>query len=237
MIGLGIGIPFSFIRHVESGGFDPRVIASITGLWEDAYGGSPWLGEVGGRDLADAGAPAVGAALNGLATSDYDGSGLTSLSAAVNASVLFNASAGGFWVLFQADVADAPAALPLDRAVMSMKSFGYIGAGINSDGFRPWINDGGYKGVTVATGTPTGAWLLGQAKWNGTNLYARLGRGSWDSVACGPIGYLDSAINLGGWFASFNGRIANFATMNGFEDDSVFDNVCDYVEDRYALSL
>ncbi len=243
MIGLGLGLGIGG-RYGGSTPevFDPATL-SLTGWWRASYGGSPWAGVAsagasGSRTLAEAGTPpAVGAALNSLDTADFDGSD-DCLKTAAAASSYVTDSAGSYWILFNADAAAAAEATPVgDASVLGLQASGFMGCAINSTGFRPWIHDGAYKSVTIATGSPTGAWILGQAKWNGTTLYGRINGGSWSSTAAGAVGDLSAVLKMGGHFTPFNGLVAEMGITDSALSDDDFDDIVSYIESRYGLTF
>lgn len=245
-IGFGLSAGGRAAKKKSSGAaaaFDPANL-SLTGWWRASYGGSPWsptasAGSSGSNgNLAEAtNPPAVGTAQNGLTPADFDGTNDV-LTNATAFSTLFTASAGSIIVLFLADVAVAAGLVYDDPGLFVDGSNGFLSANYSDSGFRAYVDDGATKSVSVAAST--GAYHVGQMKWNGTNLSARVDSGSWSSTACGNASNLAGTVKVGPNYAGvqfFNGRILELMCAASALADATFTDIVGYINSRYALSL
>lgn len=241
--GIGTSICLGRVATAAAPSFDPATL-SLTGWWRTDYAASPWTstasaGASSGRTASEAtNPPSVGAAINGYNPADFDGTN-DKLSTTVLESDLFTASAGSFAILYYADTTDAANGTPTDDEALFAGAGGYVMATVNNTGARVVLYDTGNKSIQLAGGG-AGAWHLLQAKWDGTNLKARLDSGAWTSLACGNMGDLTSTLNIGcnhNATAFFDGRIAEIITAASTLSDATFDDLVAYMNDRYGRSL
>lgn len=227
-------------------GFDPGSLAP-TGWWRASFASSPWAGVAssgssGGRDLTEAtNPPTVGAALNSLNPADFDGVNDKLVSAVNWATYLPSAGASGV-VLFNSDsaVADGTTSY-LNPGLVTEATQGY-GAAFADNGFQY----GGYTGswVRSTVSCSAGAWHLGRFKHDATGFYAGADSGAWGApggvaapaYGLAPPGVLRLGVNYNAskWF---DGRIAEVILYDSVLSDANFDNIRDYINSRYALSL
>ncbi len=228
----------------EDNAFDPAVLA-LSGWWRADYAGAPWTGTAsagasGSRSLVTAGNdPAVGSAVGGLDPADFDGSN-DLLASTVQTSDLFSAGAGSFWCLFYADTAPAPGGADYDNGnFLTNDTTAEIDIGFTSAGFSANVYGGAHTRIDVACST--GAWHLGQVRWDGANLEVRVDGGSWSSVAFGGwVPVVPEIIKVGRGYSGapwFDGRIAEMATAASALSTGDFDNVRAYCADRYGVSV
>ncbi|MBS2016462.1 MAG: hypothetical protein JST00_26490 [Deltaproteobacteria bacterium] len=243
----------SFRIHVMaqrglSGGFDPSSLA-LTGWWRASYGGAPWSGTAsagasGARSLTTAGSdPATGAALNGLAGADFDGTA-NLLTTGLAGSALFAPSALSFWALVDADTVPADPGAGLrwqGSGLIGDSGATYLQVALTAAGATLGVtSSGAYDEVTTACST--GAPHLVQARFDGTSLSVRVDAGAWQSVPAtnGPgatIDDLSNVIRVGLQIGYFDGRMWELGLADSVMSDSAFEQVRSYVNARYALSL
>lgn len=236
---------FMMANKGSTNGFDPASL-QLSGWWRADYVGSPWAasasaGASSGRDLAElTSPPSSGPLQGGYSPPDFDGT--SSILRSLIANNVFFAGSGSLFCLFYADV--APAGSGNDYADGSFftdpanaeTTFGFTTSGIVGCVLDNTVN---YQRISVACGT--GAYHLAQFKFDGTSLKARVDRGSWSSVACGPYTPTNpSPIQVGasyGVAVRFDGKMLELGTAAVALTDPDFDNLVSYVNGRYGLSL
>lgn len=221
---------------------NPATLA-LTGWWRD-FAVVPWLGTAsagtsgsGLNDLVTAGAgldPAVGIALNGHGTADFDG-----LNDQLNAEGTFDtysaAQAFSIWALVNIDVLDG---------------FGEIIFGVLGTP-RFWLysaTDVGFSALGAnarRAGLSTGAWMLFTARYDGAVIQVGI------NEAPGAAGGLSSVANPGNLPLTgavavgpdpsatkfFNGRIAEIGVTDTVLSDATFAQIKSYINTRYGLAL
>ncbi len=242
------GFSFGVGGRVGKATFDPATL-SLSGWWRGSFSASPWAGVAsagssGGRDLSEGtNPPASGTAVNGFNPADFDGTN-DRLTSALTLGDFFSASAWSVAVLFNADTAgtDNGATNIWKNPPFFIDTNEWMIVGFSAGGFQAaHYNSGGNFGeLSIACGT--GGWHLGQAKFGGGVLKARIDSGSWSSSA-GGIGNLGSTagtIRAGeNPFSSarYDGKILDMMTANTELSDAAFDNILSYARARYGLSL
>lgn len=238
---------FAMANKGSGGAFNVASLA-LTGWWRASYAGSPWVGTAsngtsGSHDLTEAtNPPAVGTAVNGLAPADFDGTN-DQLSNASPITDFVSASAGSIACLFYADAAfaDGGSTAYYNMPGLFMNSVnGYLALTFSTSGVRL----GSYDTVSalfdsVAAACGTGAWHLGQGRWDSTTLEVRVDGGAWQTMAKGVTLNTDG-ISVGTSFSAanfFDGKILELMSAQSRWSDSDFDNIKSYVNARYALSL
>ncbi len=218
----------------------------LTGWWRASYAGSPWEGNPSaggsdGRSLAEStNAPTVGSAVNGLTPAAFNGVD-TILNSDAYVETLLPATECSGAVLFYANSAAAPAGVAYDDpALLSEQyafSFTFCSAGL------------GYAWYDTAWNSPhrvacsTGAWHLGQFRFDGSNFELRVDSGSWSSFAEGTRDVIPSTYSMRVGYAElssavyFDGSILEIMTSGVALADDEFDSIKSYVNARYGLSL
>lgn len=220
-------------------GFNPATDLTLTGYWRADYSASPWTDSSGNsRNLTSGSAPTTGSTVNGWTPSRWDG--IATILAGTNITTFFGAS-GSFWALFYASSAPAPVSAYADGSIFGDPGNGECNFGFTSSGFGACVLDNSvtYQRIDVACGT--GAWHLGQAKWNGSNLYARIDSNSWSSMACGPFTTIAATTAQAGSSylnnIRFTGDILEMGCASSALTDDNFESIRQYVNQRYALAL
>ncbi len=225
-------------------GFTPANL-SLTGYWRANFTGLPWVGTASigtssGRNLVtQADDPSTGASQNGFAPADFNGSS-NYIQADVNNTTLLGTS-GSIFFLFNGDTAPTNSGLDYgDGNIFTDPTNAETTFGFTDLGFGACILDDSitYRRISISCGT--GNYHLAQAKWNGTNLYARIDSGNWSNIASGPFTAITpSAPNVGLSYSTirFDGRLLELGITNIFLSDSDFNNIVSYVNKRYHLSL
>ena len=241
MLGVGVGLTLGSRR------FNPASLA-LTGWWRASYAASPWVGTAsagasGSRNLTEAtNPPAAGTAVNGLTPADFDGTN-DKLGTALTLGDLSDATAGSIAALFYADAAtaDAGAAAPYVLPAFLGDELPYFTFSFGSAGIRAGYNAGsGWD--SVASTASTGAWHLGQCRWNGSVIEVRVDGGAWvtSSPFSGGIFLMTGAVIVGRNYDStafFNGRIADLMTADSVLSTGQFDGIRSYVNSRYGISV
>jgi hypothetical protein len=254
MIGLGLGLGLGGRAGGAAATFDPATLA-LTGWWRASFASSPWTptasaGTSGSNgNLAEAtNPPAVGTALNGYDSADFDGTN-DALTSAATIADLINADSYSGWALIRANAIGTSAtdAAPYDNdpitTTNAQQHFGLALTTNGGDRIQVYHNDGvSWKTVpslTISTATP----VLVQFRYDGTDIEARIDSGAYQSVAAGNV----SAAVLDGDLMVFGGPsfASAFADLNVWEygvsdqtfSDADFDNVKDYINARYGLAL
>lgn len=239
-------IPATFWKSSAAAVFNPATLP--LSLWVKApYGGAPWsanasTGGSGTVPLATSGIdPTVGTSLNGKATAAFAGASSQSLRTGTANNVLFSASGGAGWVLFNAtSIPTTGGAAYTDGTFFTDPSDGDTTFGLTSAGLSASILTGaGYMRVNVTFST-TGSWHLFQWKWDGTTLKARVDSGAYVTMAAGNVNFaVVSNVSAGVSYAGiyFDGLIAEMATSASAISDANLDNVKSYVNATYSLAL
>lgn len=244
-------IGYSFGTSGRAGGssvFDPATL-SLTGWWRGDYAGAPWTGTAsagasGSRDLSTLSSdPAVGTALNGYDSADFDGTA-NQLTTSLAGSSLLSASAFSFWCLINMD------SVPADPGAGSRwQGYGlwgdsavtYVQVAFTAAGASLGVtSSGAYDEVTETCST--GANHLVQATFDGNNLRIRVDSGSWQSAATtnGPnttVDDLTNTIKIGVQIGYFDGRVWDLAFADSVISDANFDNIRSYMNSRYGVSV
>lgn len=217
---------------------------TLTGWWRASYGGSgSWVGTAsvgssGSNNLTLGNAPGSGTAVNGFNPADFNGSS-SAFNGPGTLDMLINNNAGSILILLNADTAGtANAGAPQNETALIQDSNNKLILSFSTAGTRVTLNDGALKQHTFACAT--GGWHLLQAKWDGSNLQARLDSGSFSSTAAGNVntvaGSTQVGINSTGT-AFFDGKILEIITAETAFSDDTFNRLKAYVNARYALSL
>lgn len=240
---------FSFGVGGRCGGasFDPATL-NLTGWWRASYSGSPWSGTAsagssGSRNLTEAtNPPGLGASINSLTPADFNGTNQV-LSNSLTFDNFISNTAGTIVVLFKATSAatDAGATSPHQNpALVASTAGGYVTLGFSTSGVRFGTHNGtSLNSIAVACGT--GAWHLGWAAIDSTNIYAAIDSGSFSSTAW----TLSSSFNTDTFRVGsnyngskwFTGQIAEIMTMASAVTGAQQTNIVSYINARYALSL
>ena len=230
--------------------FDPATLA-LTGWWRASFASSPWAGNASagtsaGRDLSEAtNPPAVGAALNGLTPADFDGTN-DILSSAEDSDTFFDQNAQSVIALVYLDVAgvaDFPSAPYQENTITGSDGAGDWGLSLSSaSGVRFWrqlILGLAYNSVTAPIST--GAWHLIECKYDGLILSLRVDSGTWQTtlnVLANTLAGTDQNVGFGlSLSAFFNGKVAELMFSDLALSDANMDNIKNYINARYALSL
>ena len=225
--------------------YDPAVLA-LTGWWRASFAASPWVGTAsagasGSRDLTEAVTPpAVGAPLNSLDPADFDGTNDKIVAAGITDNYV-NGNAGSVWILFNARTGVAAPGAAAPYATDGLFN-DLVGAGLNIGFSTAGFQAGFYDLVSwdsAIVAASTGAWHLGQAKWDGSTIKARVDSSAWASVARGNLN-IGGVLQVGKNFdpgTFFDGLVADVGVIDAVLSDSGFDDIKEYVNDRYALSL
>lgn len=238
-------MPFAFWK---SGSFNPATL-SLTGWWRASYGGSPWTptasaGSSGSNGnltkTADPAEPAVGSAVNGFTPADFDGSN-DALAGTAADTALFTGAAGSIVVLFYADAATADSGnwYGNPQLLGHNGTSGRVGVGFSDAGVVAGYYDGSSH-LYLAAAASTGAWHLGQVKWDSSNLKVRVDSGAWQTLGAGAASLVGDTLRVGPDFLTsqhFNGKILEIMTAASALSDDNFNNIKSYVNTRYALSL
>lgn len=224
---------------------DPSSLA-LEGWWRGSYAGSPWAGtpSAGGsasRELTEATSPpSIGAAQNGYAPADFDGT-----DDVIGSSTAFTtfapSAAGSIWCLFFADTAgsDAGAGLRFDNAGLVANDGGGTAFNLtfSTSGVAVDLYDGAWQELNTACAT--GAYHLAQVRWDSLTLELRIDSSAWATVAAGAMTGSTGGIVLGRNYSSvfFDGRILDAGTAAIAMSDATFDSIKSYVNSRYGLAL
>jgi len=229
--------------------YDPAVL-SLTGWWradgasgyDDSSGvwyGVASAGSSSGRNLTEAtNFPSAGTAVNGHTPPDFDGSNDV-LANATAISTMLTASAWFGWWLVNIDAIATSSGTSYSNDVIMNDSGAYWGIHLSSASgglVYAYQWDGAEKAVSAAIGT--GAWTLICARYDGTNLRLKVDSGTVQTVAAGNISTTTGTIQCGYNVATaYNGRMADIGLMASAGSDALFDDIKEYVNDRYSLSL
>lgn len=223
--------------------FDPATLA-LTGWWRAAYPPSPpWTsiasaGTSGARELTEAtNPPTAGTALNGFNTANFDGVN-DIINGADALSTYGSATAGSLAFLIYADTLPADTGVVRTNAALLLDSNVYFVVAVCDSGVAVNLFDVGWKATPYAALVP-GAWTFVQVRWDSTTLSVRTNNNPWQDVPCGAIADVTGTITLGqgntGPF--FDGRIASFIASQSAFTTAQFDQLRDYVNTRYALTI
>lgn len=207
--------------------FDSSTYA--VGTWT----GKASAGTSGGRNATTAGAnPTVGANLNGIPTVAFAHASAQYLNFSYALSTVFTAGAWSWWCLCN-QTAAAIGSLFGDQVD------GYVDIGTTAiPQFNPLQFNGGYFGPAVASFTSQ--WQLVQAKYDGTNLKARVNSSAWSSVAVGNIGSLIRQCRIGANYNTlntFDGLMASMGAAQVAFSDAQFNAIKAALNTRFALAL
>ena len=221
--------------------FSPSSL-SPSGWWRISsteYNGVPWTGDVGGNLVTTGSDPAVGAALNGFDTPDFDGSAniISFPSAASN----FIGAAGSGYVLFNADTADAvDDALIIEPAFLCILGALDFLLNFSTAGVRLGIHDGTFDSVKVACAT--GGWHCAQWRYSGGTAGLRVDGGAFSTFASAAPTSLAGTLLVGQNYngtagKTFDGRIAELFIRSATTSDADFDSCRTYLNSRYGVSV
>lgn len=227
---------------VLTSAYDPAVL-SLTGWWRD-YAASPWVGTAsagasGGRTLTEAtNPPAAGAAVNGHAPADFDGSN-DKLASALTLGDFISSSHWSMWALAWVDNAFASGGagtLYTNPAFFVDTPNAYLTAGFSSDGMALYHNAAEY-----AVAQATGAWALLQWKYDGTDIKLRVNAGAWVGTNSTNIpdvtGTMLMGVRYDGGTTFLDGKILDFGVADSLINDATFDDILSYARAQYALAL
>lgn len=226
---------------------------SLTGWWRGSYAASPFVATIsaglsGTRNISHgATPPSSGAAVNGFTPADFDGVDDILEPQGGDAAVSNYASAGAYlwWALFYSEAAGGAndvGTAQSNPGLWGDNAGGYIGGNYRSDGgtekIQVWHYDGARKGNEHAISL--NAWNLICVRYDGTNIRSKLNSGSVSvSAAAGAVGDLSNTLVLGKSSSGgyHNQRVLDFGFIDSAGSDAVFDNIKEYVNSRYGLSL
>lgn len=213
---------------------------SLTGLWEDSFTTSPWVG-IHNTSYQKGFNPAT-TTINSYVVPDFQSAYY--LNTDFTMASYANNNAGSGWVLFKTTSAAAPSGpgLKVGDAGVLVQSSGATtwGITISNIGICHLLYDGAYREIVIYT--DTGNWHLAQFKWNGTSMYFRVDKDSWFSYPAGSCDTTPTAgfMNIGVNYAISNfydGAIAEVGMVDRVMTDLEFEKVLDYVQSKYALNL
>lgn len=240
------GLPVCFTNSiVSSGAFTPASL-SLTGWWRAAYTGSPWTptasaGASGSNgDLTSGSPPSANHIVNGYTAANFDAVN-DFLSAAGTLDTFINANSWSCAFLIYADSVPTDPGNGARFAVANIAadSGAYFVIAHTTSGISLEMADGG-PASTLTVPCSTGEWHLVQIKYDGANLYLRVDDGVWASQADGNIASLVNALHFGRNYnasALWDGKILEIMFSDTVLSDSTFDNILDYMELRYNLTL
>lgn len=186
--------------------------------------------------------PAVGAALEGHAPPDFDGTNDV-LQSSTDWGSLVSGTDGTVLVLFNADTAAAPATAAYDdRPLVCDDNFGF-NLGFSSGGVCPAFYDGGWKPAAPSrVACSTGAWHLAKCRWSGGTLGWGVDSGAMTTTAVGALQtFAGCKLTLGRVQISstlrFDGRIAELITSSSAIADADITKVRNYCAQRYGESV
>ena len=244
MLGLGpiSGQPLAALP-AAAGAYDPTA-STLTGYWRASYAGSPWTPTASGGtsgtngDLAEAtNPPATGAAVNGYTSGDFDGTNDQLNSATLCQDFVSDAS-GWIASVFYADSAVADpttAAYYLGAGLLTDDTSGQIGLTFSAGGLYFGCSNGGDFEAVAAT-CSTGAWHVGQARWNSTDIEVRVDNGAWQTLARVVVTSAVDGIRVGINYdntVAFDGKILETLTAQYRVGDTESDDYYDYAQARY----
>jgi hypothetical protein len=235
------------LARVWSNAFDPQTL-NLSFYVRAAYPGSmPWsgiasAGASGGRNMVHAGnEPSLGSFSGAQFAAASSNIGQTANGQGV--STLFGANGSGF-VLFNAASAHATSGNQYgDGTILTDAMNAEIDVTFTTAGFGVVVLDNSvtYKSLPpIACGT--GAWHLGQWKFDGVNLKGRVDNGAWSSLACGPY----TPVNPGNfttfgltYSANFylDATIVELATSTQVFSDATFDQIRGYMTATYGVGV
>lgn len=249
-----------FTRHIpiiaSSAVFDPATL-SLTGWWRansttqyqnstGTWTGTASAGGSGSRNLTQATSgqrPADGTALNGHTPPDFDGFDDVEANATA-ISTLLSASAWRMWTLVNLDAIAANSAASYSNDCLVTDSGAFWGvfvrnnAGTHTVYAYQW--DGAEKFAST-TATLTGAWVLIQARYDGSNIRLKVNSTSVVTGAAGSISTTTGTLSVGARDSAgngpSNGRMAELGLLASAGSDADFDDIRTYVNARYGLSL
>lgn len=228
--------------------FEAQVAAFALRHWNrGSYSGSPWAGTAsagasGSNSLTEATNPPGTAPIWGFTAANFDGTNDT-LNTGAALSTYYTTTAQYGWALVQ-----------LDAINTNDANWGLNDAIIMSNGTLQWgiilRNASGtltveHKAETGSTRTASTSIALSTpqlVQWthNGTNIRIRVNRNSWASGTGGTLTSLAAAgaVGSGGAGGQFmDGILQEIAFTESTLSDANFDTVCNYVEQRYAITL
>ncbi len=223
---------------------------ACTSLVRDAYAGPPWLGTASagaslGRDWASTGFdPTVGAAMGGNTTAQFtEGTGEYLALPETNAT-LFAGGAGTFFCLFNEPTPIAKVGAYSDGTFFTdpanaETTFGCSYDGVTTPTFSACVYEGaGY--VRADAPYVAGESKLGLARFDGTYLTVRVGRGPWQRVdITGLLPFLTPgvAVHMGRTYStgSGNARIGILGTIDAAVTYTELDGLIQHIEDAYGL--
>lgn len=236
-------------QAASSPAYDPAVL-SLTGWWRagdyDAGTGT-WTGTAsaggsGARNLTGAtNRPAAGAALNTHDTVEFVRANSDMLTGAAWTN-LFAVSAYSGWVLLYAYPWLTNNANPNLTDGLLSETSGTWGIGGRTTGPAVTMqhDDGAQK--RAASNMSTGAWHLIQFRHSTANgfIEIRIDNGAWVTTAAGDAGAGTGNFQIGCEYVAslfYDGLIADIGTTNSRLDDTTFDNIRAYANDRYAVAV
>lgn len=223
--------------HAAASGFDPLTWSPTNYFRADGLTSTSWANAPGGTALALGDAPAL-VSLNGRTIGDFNGSS-DLLQATVNTP--FTTAEGSGWCLFWADTAAAHNATPYQNPgllVDTNPSFAYWGMSFSNSGFIAHCLFGGY--CTAVATCATGAWKLGQMRFDANFIEARVNRGQWTRTASGAAAQFSAAMRMGANYSAgflFDGRLAEVATVPTRRSDDDFNALVGFLEGYHRISL
>lgn len=247
-------VSLSRLAVAAASGFNPASLAWTGWVNGDGYNagtgvftGRASAGSSGARNFTTSGSPALGSPMAGHATVAFDGldDSLRYTSGAEGADLL---GTGNWTIVTLARITSAPssAALAYSNATLGCDSGAYRSFSVASTG--PTLQVYQYAPGTPGTepqankvgGWAFGAWAVFQARYDGTNLSVRVGKGAWtntpSTVGSGVIGSWKAFANrLDTLFMP--GGMAEYLTASVGHTTADLDSVCNYMAAEYGVTV
>lgn len=252
------------LSYASGGGVtsvDPTTLA-MKGLWALPYPGTTWPGTASTGPSGDANrtldnstggvAPTVGTSLNGYATADHNGSTMF-LDNALHLDQYEESTTPTVvtcWCLFKARTLNADNGAGTRYANVAFivdRSDAYFQLGISAGGAHFTI-DGNVVDCLVPSAATTTAWVLIQAKYNGTHVKLRafvdgvgLVDGGWDTHVGTDTPSFIRPMRFGARYSGtaefFDGLIGDRGIINTALSDAQLDGLALYYQTRYGLAF
>ena len=239
---VGLGLSRTF--------FTPSAL-QVVAYWKAGFGGTPWVPEgktqsVGNLVGAGGGAnPTAGTKVISYAPANFSAAS-SQYFTGPSTSALFGGGVGSFFCLFYANRALSPYGPRwYDGNILTDAGHGEVAFGFTSSGFCVSLLDNTGVNQRIDVPASVGQWHLAQARWDGSNLYARIDDGPWLSTPCSSVNITSSAstIYVGRDFGSngtnkfFDGQILELGIGKATFATTDFDDILKYCRSRYGLSL
>lgn len=235
--------------------FDPATL-SLTGWWRadstTGYVAGTWdgvasAGGSGSRDLTQGTGgqqPGTSISYSGHTAPDFDGTDDV-LANATAISTMLSASAWRGWWLVHIDAISANSATSYLNDCIMQDSGAYWGIYARANGGSPLVYayqwDGAEKAASanlVGVGVDR---ILIQARYDGTDIRLKVNGGTVQTAAAGSISTTTGTIVCGAADSAgnrpFNGQMLDVGLLATAGSDADFDDIIEYVNDRYGLSF